>query len=66
MIDVAALPMHRAAHLGLLPRCWELRDDLTTDDAAYVAAQHHALSSESPHGTLPLRGEACLTERIAA
>ena len=35
--DLAALPMHRAAHLPLLPRCWELRDNLTTYDAAYVA-----------------------------
>ncbi len=37
MTDLAALPMHRAAHLALLPRCWELRDNLTTYDAAYVA-----------------------------
>ncbi len=29
--------MHRAAHLTLLRRCWELRDNLTTYDAAYVA-----------------------------
>jgi len=29
--------MHRAAPLALLPRCWELRDNLTTYDAAYVA-----------------------------
>jgi predicted nucleic acid-binding protein len=35
--DLAALPMHRAAHLPLLPRCWELRDNLTTYDTAYVA-----------------------------
>ena len=37
MTDLAALPMHRAAHLALLPRCWELRDNLTTYDAAYAA-----------------------------
>ncbi len=37
MTDLAALPMHRAAHLALLPRCWELRDSLTIYDAAYVA-----------------------------
>ena len=37
MNDLAALPMHRAAHLVLLPRCWELRDNLTTYHAAYVA-----------------------------
>ena len=37
MTDLVALPMHRAAHLGLLARSWELRDNLTTYDAAYVA-----------------------------
>ena len=37
LTDLAGLPMHRAAHLVLLRRCWELRDNLTTYDAAYVA-----------------------------
>ena len=37
MADLSALPMHRAAHLVLLPRCWELRDNVTTYDAAYAA-----------------------------
>ena len=37
MSDLAALPMHRSAHLALLPRWWQLRDNLTTYDAAYVA-----------------------------
>lgn len=37
MTDLAALPVHRAAHLALVPRCWELRDNLTCYDAAYVA-----------------------------
>lgn len=37
LTDLAALPIHHAAHLALLPRCWELRDNLTTYDAAYVA-----------------------------
>ncbi|KGN31647.1 twitching motility protein PilT [Knoellia sinensis KCTC 19936] len=37
MTDLRALPMNRAGHLALLPRCWELRDNLTTYDAAYVA-----------------------------
>ena len=35
--DLAALPMRRAPHLPLLARCWELRDHLTSYDAAYVA-----------------------------
>lgn len=34
--DLVALPMTRAPHRPLLPRCWELRD-LTMYDAAYVA-----------------------------
>ena len=37
MTDLAALPIHRSGHLALLPRCWELRDNLSTYDAAYVA-----------------------------
>jgi predicted nucleic acid-binding protein len=35
--DLAALPARRAAHRPLLPRCWELRDNLTIYDAANVA-----------------------------
>lgn len=37
LTDLRALPMHRAGHLVLLSRCWELRDNLTTYDAAHVA-----------------------------
>jgi predicted nucleic acid-binding protein len=37
MTDLAALPMHRSSHVPLLARCWELRENLTTYDAAYVA-----------------------------
>lgn len=35
--DLAALPASRAPHRPLLGRCWELRDNLTVYDAAYVA-----------------------------
>ena len=35
--DLAALPLQRAPHHALLSRCWELRDNLTIYDAAYVA-----------------------------
>ena len=35
--DLAALPARRAPHRRLLPRCWELRNNLTIYDAAYVA-----------------------------
>lgn len=34
--DLAALPARRAPLRSLLPRCWELRDNLTIYDAAYV------------------------------
>ena len=37
LTDLAALPMHRALHVPLLARCWELRHNLTTYAAAYVA-----------------------------
>jgi predicted nucleic acid-binding protein len=37
IIDLGALPMVRASHLALLRRCWELRENVTTYDAAYVA-----------------------------
>ena len=35
--DLAALPLQRVPHHALLTRCWELRDNLTIYDAAYVA-----------------------------
>jgi predicted nucleic acid-binding protein len=35
--DLAAFPARRAPHRPLLPRCWELRLNLTIYDAAYVA-----------------------------
>jgi predicted nucleic acid-binding protein len=35
--DLQAMPIRRAPHRHLLRRCWELRDNLTVYDAAYVA-----------------------------
>ena len=35
--DLRALRLRRAPHASLLGRCWELRDNLTIYDAAYVA-----------------------------
>ena len=35
--DLGALPIQRHDHLPLLNRCWQLRDNLTVYDAAYVA-----------------------------
>ena len=35
--DLRDLPIHRVQHTPLLTRCWDLRDNLTIYDAAYVA-----------------------------
>lgn len=35
--DLRDLPIQRVEHTPLLTRCWELRDNLTIYDAAYVA-----------------------------
>lgn len=35
--DLLALPLQRIPHRHLVTRCWELRQDLTPYDAAYVA-----------------------------
>lgn len=35
--DLAAIPLERVPHRPLLSRCWELRENLTIYDAAYVA-----------------------------
>lgn len=35
--DLESIPMERAPHHHLLGRCWQLRDNLTPYDAAYVA-----------------------------
>ncbi len=37
LADLAALPLDRAPHQPLMNRIWELRDNLTPYDAAYVA-----------------------------
>ncbi|MDP9239362.1 MAG: type II toxin-antitoxin system VapC family toxin [Actinomycetota bacterium] len=37
LTDLRAVPIHRAPDLPLLSRCWELRENLTIYDAAYVA-----------------------------
>lgn len=37
LTDLLALPLRRASHRPLLARCWELRENLTAYDAAYVA-----------------------------
>lgn len=37
LTDLRDLPLQRVDHVGLLSRCWELRNNLTLYDAAYVA-----------------------------
>lgn len=37
LVDLVDLPLRRAPHRHLLARCWELRDNLSVYDAAYVA-----------------------------
>ena len=37
LADLAGMPLTRAPHGPLMPRIWELRDNLSTYDAAYVA-----------------------------
>ncbi len=37
LADLADLPLQRASHRPLLARIWELRNNVTTYDAAYVA-----------------------------
>lgn len=37
LADLAALPFRRVSHRPLLSRCWQLRENLTIYDAAYVA-----------------------------
>jgi predicted nucleic acid-binding protein len=64
LADLAALPLHRAPHLPLLHRCWELRENLTVYDAAYVALAE-ALDATLLTGDLRLaraNGPRCDTE----
>ncbi len=37
LLDYVDLPIERHRHLPLIGRCWELRDNFTIADAAYVA-----------------------------
>jgi len=37
LADLSDIPLRRAPHLPLVPRCWELRHNLTPYDASYVA-----------------------------
>lgn len=41
LADLIDLPVERVDHRQLVGRCWELRDNLTPYDAAYVALAEH-------------------------
>jgi predicted nucleic acid-binding protein len=62
--DLAALPARRVPHRPLLARCWELRDNLTVYDAAYVAVAEALdatlLTGDTRLGRAP--GSRCLIE----
>ncbi len=64
--DLRSLPIRRVPHPTLLERCWELRDNLTIYDAAYVAL---AELIEAPLVTLDARlsntpGPRCVIELL--
>lgn len=37
LADLIDMPLQRAPHRPLLARCWQLRENLSSNDAAYVA-----------------------------
>ncbi len=37
LLGLATAPVERASHRSLIPRVWDLRDNLTAYDASYVA-----------------------------
>ncbi|MDO5535688.1 MAG: type II toxin-antitoxin system VapC family toxin [Propionibacteriaceae bacterium] len=64
--DLNALPMQRVDHRSLIARCWDLRENLTTYDAAYVAVAE-ALDAPLLTGDRRLAhapGLACVIELI--
>jgi predicted nucleic acid-binding protein len=65
--DLAALPLRRVPHLALLPRIWELRDNLTVYDAAYVALAEalDAVLVTADRGMGKASGVGCAVEVLA-
>ncbi|HUS61096.1 MAG TPA: type II toxin-antitoxin system VapC family toxin [Acidimicrobiales bacterium] len=64
--DLRSLPIDRVPHAALLERCWELRSNITTYDAAYVAL---AELLDAPLVTLDARlsgapGPTCIIEVV--
>lgn len=66
--DLVDPPLERAPHAPRLHRCWELRENLTVYDAAYVA-RAEALESRlvtSDTRLAPAPGIRCRVEVVAA
>ena len=57
LADLADFDMHRHAHVDLLARVWELRDNLTSYDAVYVALaeaiESPLVTCDAPLGSSP-------------
>jgi predicted nucleic acid-binding protein len=67
LADLIATPLRRVGHRRLLPRIWELRDNLTSYDAAYVALAEALdvllLTADGPLARAP--GAGCSIELLA-
>jgi predicted nucleic acid-binding protein len=67
LADLAALPVRRAPNLPLVPRIWELRENVTVYDAAYLALAELLdtvlLTSDARLGSAP--GVRCEVEVLA-
>ncbi len=68
MADLLALRLERVPHGRLLRRCWELRDNLTVYDAAYVALAEaldtRLITADARLGGAP--GSRCPIEVVAS
>jgi predicted nucleic acid-binding protein len=64
--DLAVIPVQRARHIGLLGRCWELRQNLTFYDAAYVALAEALQTTllTADHSLARAAGPSCPIETI--
>jgi predicted nucleic acid-binding protein len=67
LTDLLSLPLRRVPALRLVPRCWELRENLTVYDAAYVALAETLdatlLTADARLSRAP--GSSCLIELVA-
>jgi len=61
--DLDALPLRRAPHGPLVARCWELRENVTVYDAAYVALAE-VIGADLLTGDRRLAGAAGLRCRV--